>query len=305
MHPGGRPHMRQSPSWVPNHSYMPPLVPAPLDGAVERPDHDVPRLRRTRPLRRSGPRPTAERAGGGAPRPLALVRCGELTAGRTVAPAGGLRRSQGDADVHECGAPGRRVTLRLGACGPEAVRDGLVVLGGLRTRVRGPVRSKPALRHVPEPRGEVVGSDVRGSGQGIGNDEPGKVLLRLRRHLRAEVLNVLDLDVRSICKRLHPRQQRRQRHSPQHARSARTDGTFPRSDSPYDHKRGRYICPAGKELMRSRHNFATPRSGKGLRPRPVGPQAPNSNTQIIGFQRLTFDGVERAKPIRLVVHRSP
>jgi transposase len=52
-----------------------------------------------------------------------------------------------------------------------------------------------------------------------------------------------------------------QPHIPVFDKSARTDGSFARSDFIYDHKHDRYICPAGKELKRSHRNFATPRSG--------------------------------------------
>jgi hypothetical protein len=50
-------------------------------------------------------------------------------------------------------------------------------------------------------------------------------------------------------------------HIPVFDKSARTDGTFARSDFTYDHKHDRYTCPGGKELKRSHRNFATPRSG--------------------------------------------
>jgi transposase len=50
-------------------------------------------------------------------------------------------------------------------------------------------------------------------------------------------------------------------HIPVFDKSARTDGTFARSDFTYDHERDRYTCPGGKELNRSHRNFATPRSG--------------------------------------------
>jgi Transposase DDE domain len=52
-----------------------------------------------------------------------------------------------------------------------------------------------------------------------------------------------------------------QPHIPVFDKSARTDGSFARSDFIYDHKQDRYICPGGKELKRSHRNFATPRSG--------------------------------------------
>ena len=50
-------------------------------------------------------------------------------------------------------------------------------------------------------------------------------------------------------------------HIPVFDKSARTDGSFSRSDFVYDHKRDLYVCPGGKELRRSNRNFATPRSG--------------------------------------------
>lgn len=50
-------------------------------------------------------------------------------------------------------------------------------------------------------------------------------------------------------------------HIPVFDKSARTDGTFARSDFIYDHEHDRYTCPGGKELKRSHRNFATPRSG--------------------------------------------
>ena len=50
-------------------------------------------------------------------------------------------------------------------------------------------------------------------------------------------------------------------HIPVFDKSARTDGSFARSDFIYDHQRDLYVCPGGKELKRSHRNFATPRSG--------------------------------------------
>jgi transposase len=52
-----------------------------------------------------------------------------------------------------------------------------------------------------------------------------------------------------------------QPHIPVFDKSARTDGSFARSDFTYDHKHDRYTCPSGKELKRSHRNFATPRTG--------------------------------------------
>jgi hypothetical protein len=52
-----------------------------------------------------------------------------------------------------------------------------------------------------------------------------------------------------------------QPHIPVFDKSARTDGSFARSDFIYDHEQDRYICPGGKELKRSHRNFAMPRSG--------------------------------------------
>jgi len=50
-------------------------------------------------------------------------------------------------------------------------------------------------------------------------------------------------------------------HIPVFDKSARTDGTFARSDFSYDHERDLYTCPGGKELKRSHRTFAMPRSG--------------------------------------------
>ena len=44
-------------------------------------------------------------------------------------------------------------------------------------------------------------------------------------------------------------------------KSNRTDGTFSRADFAFDPERGRYMCPAGKELVQFRRTYATPRSG--------------------------------------------
>ena len=44
-------------------------------------------------------------------------------------------------------------------------------------------------------------------------------------------------------------------HIPVFDKSARTDGTFSRSDFAYDHKRDRYTCPAGKELSQHRRRL--------------------------------------------------
>jgi len=43
--------------------------------------------------------------------------------------------------------------------------------------------------------------------------------------------------------------------------SARTDGTFSRSEFAFDHEADRYICPAGKVLVQFRRAFTVPRSG--------------------------------------------
>lgn len=50
-------------------------------------------------------------------------------------------------------------------------------------------------------------------------------------------------------------------HIPVFDKSARTDGSFARSDFTYDHERDQYICPGGKELKRSHRNFAIPHAG--------------------------------------------
>lgn len=50
-------------------------------------------------------------------------------------------------------------------------------------------------------------------------------------------------------------------HIPVFDKSARTDGTFARSDFSYDHERDLYTCPGGKALKRSHRTFAMPRSG--------------------------------------------
>jgi transposase len=50
-------------------------------------------------------------------------------------------------------------------------------------------------------------------------------------------------------------------HIPVFDKSARSDGSFARSDFAYDHKRDRYICPGGKALKQYHRSFATPRGG--------------------------------------------
>ena len=50
-------------------------------------------------------------------------------------------------------------------------------------------------------------------------------------------------------------------HIPVLDHSARTDGTFSRSDFTFDPDADRYICPAGKELVQFRRTYATPRTG--------------------------------------------
>ncbi|WP_367160980.1 IS1182 family transposase [Kozakia baliensis] len=49
-------------------------------------------------------------------------------------------------------------------------------------------------------------------------------------------------------------------HIPVFDKSARTDGTFARSDFRFDHEHDRYICPASKELRPSQRTSAEPRS---------------------------------------------
>lgn len=50
-------------------------------------------------------------------------------------------------------------------------------------------------------------------------------------------------------------------HIPVFDKSARTDGTFSRSDFTFDAERNLYTCPEGKTLMQFRRSFAVPRSG--------------------------------------------
>ena len=52
-------------------------------------------------------------------------------------------------------------------------------------------------------------------------------------------------------------------HIPVFDKSARTDGTFSRSDFTFEPEADRYICPAGKELVQFRRTYATPRTGVG------------------------------------------
>ena len=48
-------------------------------------------------------------------------------------------------------------------------------------------------------------------------------------------------------------------HIPVFDKSARTDGTFSRSEFTYDHKADAYICPAGKQLRQRQKIYQTPR----------------------------------------------
>ena len=48
-------------------------------------------------------------------------------------------------------------------------------------------------------------------------------------------------------------------HIPVFDKSQRSDGTFSRDDFAYDHKRDRYICPAGKQLRQRQKIYRTPR----------------------------------------------
>jgi hypothetical protein len=48
-------------------------------------------------------------------------------------------------------------------------------------------------------------------------------------------------------------------HIPVFDKSHHTDGTFSREDFTYDHKRDRYICPAGKELRQRQKIYRMPR----------------------------------------------
>jgi len=47
-------------------------------------------------------------------------------------------------------------------------------------------------------------------------------------------------------------------HIPVFDKSARSDGSFARSDFTYDQERDRYICPGGKELNLYQRSFSTP-----------------------------------------------
>src|SRR5262249_51150850 len=47
-------------------------------------------------------------------------------------------------------------------------------------------------------------------------------------------------------------------HIPVFDKSHRTDGTFSRDEFTYDHKRDRYICPAGKELRQRQKVYRKP-----------------------------------------------
>ncbi|MEO7179087.1 MAG: IS1182 family transposase [Allosphingosinicella sp.] len=50
-------------------------------------------------------------------------------------------------------------------------------------------------------------------------------------------------------------------HIPVFDKSARSDGTYPRSDFTYDHEADAYICPGGKQLKNYHRAFSTPRTG--------------------------------------------
>ena len=50
-------------------------------------------------------------------------------------------------------------------------------------------------------------------------------------------------------------------HIPVFDHSARTDGTFSRSEFTFDPEADSYICPAGKRLVRFRRAFSVPRTG--------------------------------------------
>jgi transposase len=50
-------------------------------------------------------------------------------------------------------------------------------------------------------------------------------------------------------------------HIPVFDKSARSDGSFARSDFSYDHKGDQYICPGGKKLTLYQRRFAAPRTG--------------------------------------------
>ena len=50
-------------------------------------------------------------------------------------------------------------------------------------------------------------------------------------------------------------------HIPVFDKSARSDGTFSRSDFTYDREHDRYICPGGKDLNLHQRSFSAPRTG--------------------------------------------
>jgi len=50
-------------------------------------------------------------------------------------------------------------------------------------------------------------------------------------------------------------------HIPVFDKSARSDGTYPRSDFTYDHEADAYTCPGGKQLKHYHRVFSTPRTG--------------------------------------------
>ncbi len=50
-------------------------------------------------------------------------------------------------------------------------------------------------------------------------------------------------------------------HIPVFDKSARSDGTYPRSDFTYDHEADAYTCPGGKQLKHYHRAFSTPRTG--------------------------------------------
>jgi transposase len=50
-------------------------------------------------------------------------------------------------------------------------------------------------------------------------------------------------------------------HIPVFDKSARSDGTYPRSDFTYDHEADSYTCPGGKQLKHYHRAFSTPRTG--------------------------------------------
>ena len=105
---------------------------------------------------------------------------------------------------------------------------------------------------------DVEANDGDPSGRGARGKAHGRALARRLRSLpprligdtaygSAEMLNWL-VNERGI-----------EPHIPAFDKSQRTDGTYSRDDFAYDHKRDRYICPAGKELRQRQKIYRMPR----------------------------------------------